>query len=246
MAFGKNSKKIVKRTGLSILALVVVAAVAYEAWLLSIHSVIPNKVYRSAQLPEQVLRNVIQSKQIKTIINLRGANPNKKWYQDEFNLSQQMNIKHYDITLSSHLLPSKQRLQKLVYLLMTEQRPILVHCLSGSDRAGLASAIALILNGKQSLKDAEQQFSWKYFVTSKDSIGKQVFFHYSNWLIKNHLKNSKTNFLKWLCTKNPLDQQNLKDYPKNKYPFCTGQNSNAVIAKKRSSSSSIINWYVTI
>lgn len=194
-----------------------VLGIAYQAWLLSIHTVIPHKIYRSAQLPRSVLKHVAQTKHIQTIINLRGPNPDDKWYQEEFQLSEQLGIKHYDITMSSYYLPPKQYLRKLVYLLMTAPKPILVHCLSGSDRSGLAAAIAVILNGNPSLNKSERQFSWRYLVTSDKSIGKQIFSYYLAWLQHNHLTHSKTHFLQWLCIKEPMNQQDPKY--RSRFPF---------------------------
>ena len=215
----KHTKTIIKRTSVTLLGLAVVVGIAYQTWLFSVHTVIPNSIYRSAQLPTSILKKAIQSKEIKTIINLRGSNPDDPWYQKEFNLSQEMNVKHYDVTLSSYLLPRQEYLRKLVYFLMTAPQPILLHCLSGSDRSGLAAAIAMILSGNTSLPESEHQFSFAYFVTAQNSIGKQVFSYYVHWLKKNHLNNNRVNFLKWMCTKNPMNQENRNYSSFDTYPY---------------------------
>ncbi len=52
-----------------------------------------------------------------------------------------------NIGFGSHELPQSNRLNQLVDALLTAPRPILLHCHRGADRTGMASAIALILNG---------------------------------------------------------------------------------------------------
>ncbi len=47
------------------------------------HTVVPDQFYRSSQLSPTALEGYVQRYGVKTIINLRGAEPNKKWYRDE-------------------------------------------------------------------------------------------------------------------------------------------------------------------
>ena len=47
------------------------------------HVVIEERIYRSAQLSENRLQKIIAKKKLKTIINLRGKNEEKKWYAIE-------------------------------------------------------------------------------------------------------------------------------------------------------------------
>src|SRR5262245_25647644 len=47
------------------------------------HTVIPGKVYRSAQLTEAKLRRVIAEKHVRTVVNLRGCCPDMDWYMGD-------------------------------------------------------------------------------------------------------------------------------------------------------------------
>ena len=47
------------------------------------HTVIPGKVYRSAQLSRERLQRTIADKKIRTVVNLRGCCPDMGWYQGE-------------------------------------------------------------------------------------------------------------------------------------------------------------------
>lgn len=166
----------------------------------NIHEVIPNQIYRSAQLSPSSLRLLVKVKKIHTVINLRGQNIDKSWYRKETNMSKILGLEHFDIALQSYKLPSKAELQQLTALILQAEKPILLHCESGSDRTGLASAIAMLVLENKPLGDAETAFSWRYFVTSNNTVGKQVFSLYQNWLQQNHLESNSKNFLTWVNT----------------------------------------------
>lgn len=193
---------------------VVLAAVggAYQIWLSTIHVVIPNQIYRSAQLTSPLLHHYIRTKNIKTVINLRGAQPKSAWYKKELAITSELGATHYDINMVSHQAPNKEQLRMLVYLLLYAKPPFLVHCLGGADRSGLASAVALILDKNASLPESKQQISIKHLVFSPTSTGKLTFPHYQRWLATNHLPHNRDNFLKWVCSPNPIEQTVHYDY----------------------------------
>lgn len=173
----------------------------YFWWRNTAHVVIQQKVYRSAQLSPQQLQEVIQTKHIKAIINLRGAQPCEKWYWNELRLTEAMGVKYFDIPLPSYSLPSQKCLEKLVSLLLYAPQPILLHCLGGADRSGLASAIAMILEQNTPISKSQEQFAIWNFVLSDKSVGKLTFSDYFRWLAKNHLTFNRQNFLEWVFSK---------------------------------------------
>jgi hypothetical protein len=101
----------------------------------------------------------------------------------------------------------------LVYVLLHAQQPILLHCLGGADRTGLASAIALILDQNASLAESKTQISIRHLVLSPNSIGKLVFPYYQQWLAQNHLPHNRDNFLKWVCSPEPFNRSLPYDHP---------------------------------
>lgn len=193
-----------RRLVLLLAVLTALIGLAYFLLRNNIHTVIPGQVYRSAQLSARKFNQLIHQYQIRSIINLRGENEAFPSYRDEIKVAQEDQVNHYDLALSSLKLPSPANFQTLVSLLQTVPGPILVHCLNGADRSGLASAIALELNGETSLERVKQQFSIRYFVLDSQSVGKQVFKFYEQWLNKNNLKNTKENFLRWAYLPNPF------------------------------------------
>ena len=161
--------------------------------------VIENQVYRSAQLSVSRLDALIQAHGIRTIIALLGPEKGALWYENEKALAGQHQVQMLNIGFSSHELPQYNRLNQLVDTLLEAPRPILLHCYRGADRTGMASAIALILNGEPSLETIEKQFSWRFGVIPySNSIGVIFFNQYSQWLSATGGFHSRDNFLYWI------------------------------------------------
>ena len=125
------------------------------------YTVEAGQLYRSKQLNKKDLNSVIQKYGIKTILNLRGPNQGKKWYDIETIVAKQNNIYHFDIPFSAVRLPSKENIQALIFFYQYAPKPIYIHCAGGADRTGLASAVWLLLKGKTK-KEAKKQLSGKF------------------------------------------------------------------------------------
>ena len=108
------------------------------------HTVVPGELFRSAQLSGSHLERRIQTESIRTVINLRGPNPGRDWYDDEVAVCERMGVKHVDVRMSAKELPTPAEAEVLMSALHEAPRPILVHCKNGADRSGLASAAYLI------------------------------------------------------------------------------------------------------
>src|ERR1019366_8063044 len=107
----------------------------------NIHEVEAGQLYRSAQLSGYSLNEVIDHYGIRTVINLRGRNPDAKWYRDETEVTVHRAITHIDIGMSASKEPGSATINQLIEAFKTAPRPILIHCEGGADRSGLASAI---------------------------------------------------------------------------------------------------------
>lgn len=190
---------------LPLLIVAIIFAIIYSALRDNFHVVIKDRVYRSAQLSESALKVLVHLRGIQSVINLRGPNPGKNWYDEEVKMTAALNIQHYDLRLESDKLPAPIELRELVDIIQRAPKPILIHCLNGSDRVGLASAIAMIVLENAPLKEAKKQLSWRYFIISDKSIGRQVFSHYQEWLNQNHESSNTTNFIKWAYSVHPFN-----------------------------------------
>ncbi|MBD3273525.1 hypothetical protein GF385_04225 [Candidatus Dependentiae bacterium] len=126
------------------------------------HIVENGNLYRSAQLSPKKLKKIIKEYGIKTIINLRGKNPDKNWWQNERIVAQELDVHFYNIPMRANSFPKKDHLLKLLDLYENTPRPIYIHCKAGSDRTGEAAAIYILEQMGGSKKQALKQLSLKY------------------------------------------------------------------------------------
>jgi protein tyrosine/serine phosphatase len=104
----------------------------------------PGKFYRSAQLTPSELEGAIDKYGIKTVISLRGAPQNSYWYPGEVEVLEKRQVKFLHFGWTSDYFPHNDDFQGFMRALKEEQYPILVHCRTGADRTGEASAIYAI------------------------------------------------------------------------------------------------------
>ncbi len=148
--------------------LVIVAVVAFLAEAVRVttlanrHTVIPGKVYRSAQPSGDDVRELVQDHGIKTILNLRGLCQDTDWYQEESRTAHDLGISQEDITLSANALPPPNELRRVIEVLDRTEYPVLIHCRRGADRTGLVSTMALLLHTDATLGEARQQLLLRY------------------------------------------------------------------------------------
>lgn len=126
------------------------------------HTVVADQFYRSSQLSPAALEGYVQRYGVKTIVNLRGAAPGKKWYDDERRVADSLGLTMIDFGMSATKPLTAQRAAELVSALKTAQKPILVHCLDGADRTGLVSVIYASQVAGEDEKTAEGQLSPRY------------------------------------------------------------------------------------
>lgn len=139
------------------------------------HEVIPNELYRSAQLFPEELDAIIKKHGIKTVINLRGAHVQSKWYQNEKAITLKNNIAQVDVGMGTHHVPHKPELLKLIEAFKTAQKPILIHCRVGADRTGEAAAIYEIVRLNKTKEEALKNLSVKYLHVSLFTPSKTLF-----------------------------------------------------------------------
>jgi protein tyrosine/serine phosphatase len=122
----------------------------------------PGRYYRSAQLSAKEFDLYIKKHKIRTIINLRGAEPTERWYREELTVSEKHGVEHFDIPMLAEALPHKENLIRLLDLFKNAPRPILVHCQGGADRTGEASALYQMLYMGKTEEQALKMLTFKY------------------------------------------------------------------------------------
>ncbi|HEY3787719.1 MAG TPA: tyrosine-protein phosphatase [Urbifossiella sp.] len=126
------------------------------------HAVIPGQVYRSAQLSPEQLRQTIEQRGIRTVINMRGICPDTDWYLGEVRTTHSANVSQEDLCFSAKRLPAPNEVRRLLEVLDRSERPILVHCQRGADRTGLVSTVAILLDTNATLGEARRQLWPRY------------------------------------------------------------------------------------
>lgn len=126
------------------------------------HAVVPNEVYRSSQLNADDLTTYVAQYHIQSILNLRGPSEGSEWYQDETRISEDFHIQQYDVGISSIRDVPDEKIQEIVTVLREAPKPLLIHCKSGADRTGLASALYLYVVRHIPAQEAIKQLSVRY------------------------------------------------------------------------------------
>ena len=152
-------------TSLSALLLVAALAGAWAGYLNlsgNFHEVVPQEVYRSAQLSSEQLLEILREKNIRTVVNLRGPFPGQAWFDDEVAVTQRAGARHISLPLSANSEPDDALVGELVNILRTAPKPIIIHCQAGADRTGLASALYQLEVTHLPAAEADKQLSFRY------------------------------------------------------------------------------------
>jgi protein tyrosine/serine phosphatase len=137
--------------------------------LYNYHTVTPD-VARSAQPYLGFASGFFTQAGIKSIINLRGENPDWSWWRREKALAASLGLAHADIRMSSRLIPARATLVLLFDVFDAVPKPILLKCSGGQDRTGLASGLYLLhAKGWGALEEAKGHLRfWPYLHRAKD------------------------------------------------------------------------------
>jgi protein tyrosine/serine phosphatase len=126
------------------------------------HAVKAGQLYRSAQLDKAEFGKVIENYHIKSVLNLRGPNPESAWYQDELAAMREHAIDHYDVGISAHQPPTPDQMARILVILRTAAKPLLIHCKAGSDRTGLVTALYRYAIAGEPAEQAASELSLRF------------------------------------------------------------------------------------
>ncbi len=117
-------------------------------------------VWRSNQ-PGRNRYGQFQELGLKTIINLRGQQHFASvQFEQEACDAQGITLLH--MNLLAGRLAEGQEYVRLLELMEAAEKPLLIHCKSGADRTGLASALYLLDQGLAPIDEAKKQLSFKF------------------------------------------------------------------------------------
>ncbi|MBA85728.1 phosphatase domain-containing putative toxin [Thalassobius sp. S69A] len=98
---------------------------------------------------------------IKTVINLRGEATHAR-YLFERESCDALGLKLVSVPLKARKAPPVQSLLDLIAVFRAADKPLMMHCKSGADRAGLAATIYLLVIEGQPVAQARRMLSPRY------------------------------------------------------------------------------------
>ncbi|MCQ8241902.1 protein tyrosine phosphatase [Rhizosaccharibacter radicis] len=140
--------------------------------------VVPGKVYRCNHPTPWQLRAAARRLGLRTLVNLRG---HRRCGSDALSreAAGRIGLAHVDMAFESRGAPHRDRILRFAGLYREIAFPMLMHCKSGADRAGLASGLVLMFEGGNS-QDALDQLSPRFghFRRSRTGILDAFFLRY--------------------------------------------------------------------
>lgn len=132
-------------------------------------------VYRSNQ-PTFARFKRYKAMGITTVLNLRGASVESP-YQFERETCEKLGLKLVNAKIYARKAAGREELLHLIECFRTIEKPFLMHCKSGADRAGFASVLYLMVIEGKSLQEARKHLSMRYihFKWTKTGIVDHIF-----------------------------------------------------------------------
>ena len=157
------------------------------------------QVIRSAQ-PTSQLPRLVADYHLRSILNLRGGNPADSWYDAEVRTTQARQLVYYDLPLSATRRPTRRELLFLIDILARCPYPLLIHCKSGADRTGLASALYLMTRKGEPPEQAERTFALEFGhipIAGTQHLHEPLH-EYAAWLKSQRLPHTAERFRAWV------------------------------------------------
>ncbi len=188
-----------------------------------LRAIIPNRhkistehypaTYRSSHPSGNQVASLAKRHNLKSILSLRMPNA-KGPYQLEKDACNLFNVKLKHVEISSRKMPSVAAIMQIKEHLEQLPYPLLIHCKSGADRAGITSVLYKHFIEKQPINEAIKQLSLKYGHLKWAETGRLDFFFES--YLNYAQKHPQVSFTEWL--NNEYDPETLeKSFKTNRF-----------------------------
>ncbi len=126
-------------------------------------------VFRSNQpTPGRLIR--LRDQGIKSILSLRGRADSAHYLTEKIYCAE-LGLTLHTLGFSDKAPPTRAGILALIDLFRHIEKPFVMHCKSGADRAGLAAAIYLLVITGQSLQEAQKMLSLRFFHIRRSHAG---------------------------------------------------------------------------
>ncbi|MEM6942039.1 MAG: tyrosine-protein phosphatase [Pseudomonadota bacterium] len=132
-------------------------------------------VYRSNQPTHQRFEK-LKEMGITSVLNLRGAGGAAHYLVEEESC-RMLGLDLVNVNLNARTAASSEEILQVIEAFRTIERPFVMHCKSGADRAGFAAAIYLFVIEGRPLSEARKMLSAKYihFKWTKTGVLDHIF-----------------------------------------------------------------------
>ena len=212
------------RAALAALLGIVLATASLVGWRWAtgnVGTVVPGEIYRSRQLSAIELTRIVRDRGIRTVVNLRGPNPDAAWYHEERAAALEAGVTLIDLAMASDYWLTREQAATIIETLDTAERPLLIHCQFGAERTGLVTAIAELLRPGATLESARAQFSPYYlFLPIKDGLVMAGHLRqYEHYLTAIGRRHSPEVFRAWIAGWYLPGTPNRTQWPYDPYPL---------------------------
>ncbi len=123
---------------------------------------ISDDAFRSSQPTMWQLRRVVKKYGIRTIINLKGANPESAYWMLEQEQCEKLGIQLVDVNIKSRESPLPEDLRHAKAVFESIEYPIWMHCKAGADRAGIYATLFQYFHQQIPIGKTNQLRAWPY------------------------------------------------------------------------------------
>lgn len=156
---------------------------------------ISHEAFRSSQPTMWQLRRMVRKHGIKTIVNLKGANPDSAYYLFEREQCEKLGIHLIDVSIASRSVPSVERIRRAKEVFETAEYPIWIHCKAGADRAGIYSTLYQHFRLGIPIAQTDQLRLWPFGHIRYSKAGKID--HYLERYVEYHHTHPEVGLLEW-------------------------------------------------
>lgn len=126
-------------------------------------------VYRSNH-PTRKRFEQMKADGIKAVLNLRGSYPSAHYLVEE-ETCRELGFTLISVSMQARHAPPAEDILELIGHFRSIEKPFVMHCKSGADRAGFASALYLLVIEGRPMKQARKMLGLKYLHVKKSKTG---------------------------------------------------------------------------